>query len=59
MKRVALYFRVSTSGQTTDNQERELRTVAKKAGWDRAGLPGRRHKRRQGPRGSAGFRRPV
>jgi len=34
MKRTALYVRVSTSGQTTENQERELRAVAGKAGWD-------------------------
>src|SRR5260221_5708942 len=33
VKRVAIYVRVSTSGQTTQNQERELRTVAEKAGW--------------------------
>ena len=34
MKRAALYVRGSTSGQTTENQERELRAVAKKAGWE-------------------------
>ena len=34
MKRVALYLRVSTTGQTIENQERELRAVASKAGWD-------------------------
>src|SRR5215469_9785736 len=33
VKQAALYVRVSTNGQTTENQERELRTVAKKAGW--------------------------
>ncbi|UYN97670.1 MAG: recombinase family protein [Enhydrobacter sp.] len=32
-KRVALYLRVSTDHQTTDNQERELRQVAERAGW--------------------------
>jgi DNA invertase Pin-like site-specific DNA recombinase len=32
MKRVAIYVRVSTGGQTTENQERELRSVAKQAG---------------------------
>jgi DNA invertase Pin-like site-specific DNA recombinase len=32
-KRVALYLRVSTDQQTTDNQERELRQVAERAGW--------------------------
>jgi DNA invertase Pin-like site-specific DNA recombinase len=34
MKRAALYVRVSTGGQTTENQERELRAVAAKAGWE-------------------------
>jgi DNA invertase Pin-like site-specific DNA recombinase len=33
MKRAALYLRVSTNEQTTENQERELRVVAEKAGW--------------------------
>ena len=33
-KRVALYARVSTDGQTTENQLRELRQVAKKSGWE-------------------------
>ena len=33
MKRAAIYVRVSTNGQTTENQERELRIVAEKAGW--------------------------
>jgi DNA invertase Pin-like site-specific DNA recombinase len=32
-KRVALYARVSTDGQTTDNQRRELRAVAERNGW--------------------------
>jgi DNA invertase Pin-like site-specific DNA recombinase len=32
-KRVALYARVSTDGQTTDNQLDELRTVAKRNKW--------------------------
>ena len=32
-KRVALYVRVSTDGQTTDNQRQELDTVAKRHGW--------------------------
>lgn len=32
-KRVAIYARVSTDGQTVENQLRELRTVAKKEGW--------------------------
>lgn len=34
MKKAALYLRVSTSGQTTENQERELRAVAERAGWE-------------------------
>jgi DNA invertase Pin-like site-specific DNA recombinase len=33
MKRAAMYVRVSTGSQTTQNQERELRAVADKAGW--------------------------
>lgn len=33
MKRVALYLRVSTDGQTTENQRRELMEVAARAGW--------------------------
>ncbi|MFG1465300.1 recombinase family protein [Xanthobacter sp. DSM 24535] len=33
-RRVAFYFRVSTHDQTTENQRRELQTVADKAGWD-------------------------
>jgi DNA invertase Pin-like site-specific DNA recombinase len=33
MKRVALYLRVSTAGQTVENQERQLRAVARRAGW--------------------------
>lgn len=33
-KRVALYLRVSTTGQTVENQERELRLVAERAGWE-------------------------
>jgi DNA invertase Pin-like site-specific DNA recombinase len=33
MKAAAIYARVSTSGQTTDNQVRELRKVAKRHGW--------------------------
>jgi len=34
MRRVALYTRVSTDHQTTENQERELRAVAKRMGWE-------------------------
>jgi DNA invertase Pin-like site-specific DNA recombinase len=33
MKSAAIYARVSTNGQTTDNQMRELRKVAKRHGW--------------------------
>jgi len=34
MRRAAIYVRVSTDHQTTENQERELRQVAERAGWD-------------------------
>src|SRR3982074_3488905 len=33
MKRVALYIRVSTSKQDTENQRRELEPVADRSGW--------------------------
>ena len=33
MKRVALYVRVSTGGQTVDNQLRDLHAVAERLGW--------------------------
>jgi DNA invertase Pin-like site-specific DNA recombinase len=33
MKRVAIYLRVSTDKQTTDNQRRELEAVAARSGW--------------------------
>lgn len=33
MKRVAIYLRVSTDKQTTDNQRRELESVAERSGW--------------------------
>src|ERR1700757_265622 len=33
MKRAVLYLRVSTLDQTTANQERELRQIAERAGW--------------------------
>jgi len=33
-KRVAIYLRVSTKEQTTQNQRRELEVVAERAGWD-------------------------
>ena len=42
--RAALYLRVSTTDQTTENQERELRAAADRLGSrDRRGLPGPRH----------------
>lgn len=33
IKRAAIYARVSTDGQTTENQLRELRLVAERTGW--------------------------
>lgn len=33
MRRVAIYSRVSTRGQDTENQERELREIAARSGW--------------------------
>ena len=33
MKKVAIYLRVSTTDQTTDNQRRELEAVAGRLGW--------------------------
>ncbi len=36
-KRVALYVRVSTDGQSTDNQRHELEAVAKRHGWNVVG----------------------
>ena len=35
--RAAIYARVSTNGQTTTNQLRELRDVASRHGWDVVG----------------------
>ena len=37
-KRVAIYVRVSTDGQTVENQKRELETVATRHGWEVAGV---------------------
>jgi DNA invertase Pin-like site-specific DNA recombinase len=34
MKRVGIYIRVSTDGQTTANQRRELEAVAARSGWE-------------------------
>lgn len=33
-KRIAIYTRVSQDSQTTENQRRELITVAEKNGWE-------------------------
>jgi len=33
-KRVAIYVRVSSDGQTVENQKRELEAVAKRHGWE-------------------------
>jgi DNA invertase Pin-like site-specific DNA recombinase len=38
MKRVGIYLRVSTSGQTTENQRRELEAVAARSGWQVIGF---------------------
>ncbi len=48
MKRVAIYLRVSTAKQDTDNQRRELEAVAERFGWDVVRIRGRRHFRSQG-----------
>ena len=37
-KRAALYIRVSTDGQTVDNQRLELEQAAKRAGWEIVGV---------------------
>ncbi|SBW11260.1 Resolvase domain containing protein [uncultured Alphaproteobacteria bacterium] len=34
MKRAAIYLRVSTNGQTTENQRLELQAVAERSGWE-------------------------
>jgi DNA invertase Pin-like site-specific DNA recombinase len=33
MRRIGIYLRVSTNGQTTENQRRELEAVAERSGW--------------------------
>jgi DNA invertase Pin-like site-specific DNA recombinase len=33
-KRAAIYVRVSTDRQTIENQERELRQIAERRGWE-------------------------
>jgi DNA invertase Pin-like site-specific DNA recombinase len=37
-KRVGIYIRVSTDGQTTANQRRELEAVAARSGWEVVGV---------------------
>jgi len=37
-KRVAIYLRVSTDGQTTENQRLELEGVAQRSGWEIVGV---------------------
>src|SRR6185369_823831 len=37
-KRVGIYLRVSTDGQTTQNQRRELEAVASRSGWEVVGI---------------------
>jgi DNA invertase Pin-like site-specific DNA recombinase len=37
-KRVGIYIRVSTDGQTTANQRRELEAVAARSGWEIVGI---------------------
>ena len=38
IKRAAIYIRVSTDGQTVDNQRLELEQAAKSAGWEIVGI---------------------
>jgi DNA invertase Pin-like site-specific DNA recombinase len=38
MKRVGIYIRVSTDGQATANQRRELEAVAARSGWEIVGI---------------------
>jgi DNA invertase Pin-like site-specific DNA recombinase len=38
MKKVGIYLRVSTDGQTTQNQRRELEAVAARSGWEIVGF---------------------
>jgi hypothetical protein len=37
-RRVGVYLRVSTDGQTTENQRRELEAVAARSGWEVVGV---------------------
>jgi len=38
MKKVGIYLRVSTDGQTAENQRRELEAVAARSGWEIVGF---------------------
>jgi DNA invertase Pin-like site-specific DNA recombinase len=38
MRKVGIYLRVSTDGQTTENQRRELEAVARRSGWEVVGF---------------------
>jgi DNA invertase Pin-like site-specific DNA recombinase len=38
MKKVGFYLRVSTDGQTTENQRRELQAIAARSGWEVVGF---------------------
>lgn len=38
MKRVGIYLRVSTGGQTTENQRRELKALAERSEWEVVGI---------------------
>jgi DNA invertase Pin-like site-specific DNA recombinase len=54
IRRAAIYSRVSTDKQTTDNQERELREIAERSGWEVVETyRGHWHIRKQGPRRTA------
>jgi DNA invertase Pin-like site-specific DNA recombinase len=37
-KRAAIYLRVSTTGQTVENQRRELEQIAERRGWTVTGI---------------------
>jgi DNA invertase Pin-like site-specific DNA recombinase len=37
-RRVGIYLRVSTDGQTTENQRRELEAIAARTGWEVVGF---------------------
>jgi DNA invertase Pin-like site-specific DNA recombinase len=54
--RAAIYLRISTAEQTTDNQERELRAAAARMGHDVVEVPRSRRERLQGPGQASGVR---